>query len=52
VSVTINVKKRAGTTAADLKKAQQQLENEARAHPLVNAALKTFNGKIVDIKIL
>jgi hypothetical protein len=50
MKVTINVKN-SGSDTGDQKKLQQQLENEARDHPLVNAALKIFNGKIVDIKI-
>ncbi|MBS3809420.1 MAG: DNA polymerase III subunit gamma/tau [Desulfobacterales bacterium] len=34
------------------KKEARHLEEEALNHPLVDAAVKTFNGKIVDIKIL
>ncbi|MFP3999980.1 MAG: hypothetical protein ACLFUN_09060, partial [Desulfobacterales bacterium] len=34
------------------KKEARQLKQEALDHPLVGAAVKTFNGKIVDIKIL
>ncbi len=44
--------KQTGPDRSTLKKKQQQLESEARAHPLVNAAIKTFNGKIQDIKVL
>ncbi|MFP4194681.1 MAG: DNA polymerase III subunit gamma/tau [Desulfobacterales bacterium] len=34
------------------KKEARHLKQEALNHPLVGAAVKTFNGKIVDIKIL
>lgn len=34
------------------KKEARNLEEEALNHPLVDAAVKTFNGKIVDIRIL
>ncbi|MCF8023913.1 MAG: DNA polymerase III subunit gamma/tau [Desulfobacteraceae bacterium] len=34
------------------KKEARSLKEEALNHPLVGAAVKTFNGKIVDIKIL
>ncbi len=51
LQVSIDVKQ-TGPDPGDLKKKHRELENEARAHPLVNAAVKTFNGKIQDIKIL
>ncbi|MCF8036857.1 MAG: hypothetical protein K9K62_08290, partial [Desulfobacteraceae bacterium] len=34
------------------KREAKHLKEEALNHPLVGAAVKTFNGKIVDIKIL
>lgn len=34
------------------KQAEKRLREEARRHPLVEAAVKTFDGKIVDVKIL
>jgi len=34
------------------KKEAKILENETLNHPLVEDAMKTFNGKIVEIKIL
>lgn len=51
LKVSIDVKQ-TGPDPGDLKKKHRELESEARGHPLVNAAIKTFNGKIQDIKIL
>ncbi len=51
LKISIDVKQ-TGPDPGDLKKKHRELESEARAHPLVNAAIKTFNGKIQDIKIL
>ncbi len=34
------------------KQAEKRLREKARRHPLVEAAVKTFDGKIVDVKIL
>ena len=49
VSVAIDVKE--NKPAAGVPKNRRQLEHEARTHPLVEAALKTFNAKIYDIKV-
>ncbi len=51
ITVSIDITSNA-PDSAEVKKNHQQLENEARAHPVVDAAVKTFNGKIRDIKIL
>ena len=51
VKVSIDVK-HSGPDPAERKKKDRQLENEAKTHPVVDAAVKTFNGKILDIKIL
>ena len=49
LSVTIDVNE--SKPAAGAPKNRRQLEHEARTHPLVEAALKTFNAKIHDIKV-
>ncbi len=49
VSVAIDVKE--SKPAAGAPKNRRQIEHEARTHPLVEAALKTFNAKIHDIKV-
>jgi len=51
VTVSIDIKQ-AEKRLTNRKKRHRELENQARAHPLVNAAVNTFNGKIEDIKIL
>lgn len=51
VTVSIDIKQ-AEKRLTNQKKRHRELEKEARAHPLVNTAVKTFNGKIEDIKIL
>ncbi len=51
VNFSIDVKQ-IGPDRVEQKKNTTQLKNDALSHPLVTAALKTFNGKIVDIKIL
>ncbi|MCF8110864.1 MAG: DNA polymerase III subunit gamma/tau [Desulfobacteraceae bacterium] len=44
--------KEAGDNPLNQKKEARHLKQEALNHPLVGAAVKTFNGKIEDIKIL
>ena len=51
MNISINVTQ-TGPDRTELKKKHRDLEKEAKAHPLVNAAIKTFNGKIQEIKIL
>ncbi|MGM0451794.1 MAG: DNA polymerase III subunit gamma/tau [Thermodesulfobacteriota bacterium] len=41
-----------GAAAGNRKKEEKQLKEETLNHPMVDAAIKTFNGRIVDIKIL
>jgi DNA polymerase-3 subunit gamma/tau len=51
VRVELNIEKKTRHTEKH-KKEEKKLRQEALNHPLVEAAVKTFNGKIVDIKIL
>jgi hypothetical protein len=41
-----------GKSGMEQKKEAKTLENETLNHPLVEDAMKIFNGKIVEIKIL
>lgn len=41
-----------GSAAGNRKKEEKQLKEETLNHPMVDAAIKTFNGRILDIKIL
>lgn len=51
MQVAVNVEQ-PQSQAGNPKKQEKQLKEEALNHPLVDAAVKTFNGKIVDIKII
>ncbi|MFW6081983.1 MAG: hypothetical protein ACOC7W_08710, partial [Desulfosalsimonas sp.] len=51
VKVSLDIRE-AENSFINRKKEAKQLKEEALNHPLVGAAVKTFNGKIVDIKIL
>lgn len=51
VRVALNISRQAND-AEKRKQETKTLKEEALNHPLVDAAVKTFNGKIVDIKIL
>jgi len=51
MQVTMDIKK-TEHDSLHRKKETQDLKDEALKHPLVEAAVKTFNGRIVDIKIL
>ncbi|MFP4158712.1 MAG: DNA polymerase III subunit gamma/tau [Desulfobacterales bacterium] len=51
VKVSIDIRE-AENNFINRKKEAKHLREEALNHPLVGAAVKTFNGKIVDIKIL
>ena len=51
VKVTLELKKN-GPDRAEQKEIQEQQKHEAMSHPIVNAALRIFNGKIVEVKIL
>lgn len=51
VKVSLDIRE-AENNLINRKKEEKHLREEALHHPLVGAAVKTFNGKIVDIKIL
>ncbi|MFW6011152.1 MAG: DNA polymerase III subunit gamma/tau [Desulfosalsimonas sp.] len=51
ISVNLDIKE-ADDNFLNQKKEARHLKQEALNHPLVGAAVKTFNGKIEDIKIL
>lgn len=51
VRIELNIEKQSNHTEKHKQEARD-LKQEALNHPLVEAAVKTFNGKIVDIRIL
>lgn len=51
VKVSLDIRE-AENNFINRKKEEKHLREEALNHPLVGAAVKTFNGKVVDIKIL
>jgi DNA polymerase-3 subunit gamma/tau len=52
IQVTLSGHLAKGKSGMDQKKEAKTLENETLNHPLVEEAMKIFNGKIVEIKIL
>lgn len=50
--VKVEVRVKESPPAGSSRPPAEQLVREARSHPLVTAAVKTFNGKIRDVKIL
>jgi DNA polymerase-3 subunit gamma/tau len=52
IQVTLSGQLAKGKSGMEQKKEAKTLENETLNHPLVEDAMKIFNGKIVEIKIL